>query len=332
MKIAFLGTGSWGYCLASLLASNGHDVTSWSLDQNLVDLLNRGEEHPFLKGHKPRPGMRFTTKLKEALLGAEMIVEAVTSAGFREVLNKVQAILQPKVPFVITSKGIEQISGEILPEVFLEVFGEESRPYVGILSGPSFAAEVIKGLPTSVVASSYMADDMRLIAEAFTNKTFRVYPNSDLKGVAFGGALKNIIAIACGISDGMGLGNSTKAALITRGLHEIRKLAVANGCKADTLNGLSGLGDLCLTCSSTLSRNYSFGQLLAAGHSPQDSRSQIQMVVEGAYTCVSALQLSQKCNIPLPISEAVYNIIYKGDKCSDAVRQLMNRPIKEEHL
>lgn len=332
MRICFLGTGTWGYCLASLLATNGHQVTSWSLDPELVERLASGKEHPFLPGYPPKAGMHFTTDLALALDGAEMIVEAVTSAGFREVLNKVKAHIDPKVLFVITSKGIEQMSGEILPEVAVEVFGKEFAPYVGILSGPSFAAEVIRGLPTSVVASSYAQEDMRMIAEAFTNKSFRVYPNSDVKGVAFGGALKNIIAIACGVSDGLGLGNSTKAALITRGLHEIRKLAIANGCKAETINGLSGLGDLCLTCSSPLSRNYSFGALLAKGNSPQDSKSQIRMVVEGAYTCVSALQLSRKSDVPMPITEVVHKLIYEGVDCKEAVRMLMERPIKEEHL
>jgi glycerol-3-phosphate dehydrogenase (NAD(P)+) len=233
---------------------------------------------------------------------------------------------------VITSKGIEQNSEKILPEVAVEVLGEEARPLVGILSGPSFASEVIQGLPTSVVASAYNPDDMRLIAETFTNASFRVYPNSDVKGVAFGGALKNIIAIACGISDGMGFGWSAKAALITRGLHEIRKLAVACGCKAETLNGLSGLGDLCLTCTSSLSRNYRYGQKLAKGISPQEAKKEIQMVVEGAYTCLSALQLSQKNQIPMPISETVYNIIYKGMQTKEAVAKLMQRTIKEEHL
>jgi glycerol-3-phosphate dehydrogenase (NAD(P)+) len=329
VKIGFLGSGSWGFCLASLLASNGHQVISWSKDESLVKKLNAGEDHPFLPHHAAKKGMRFTTDMAEALQGAELLVEAVTSAGFREVLSRVK---QLKCPLVITSKGIEQTTGEILPEVAVEIFGEAARPLIGILSGPSFAAEVVAGLPTSVVASTYNPDEMRLISEAFTNQTFRVYPNSDVKGVAFGGALKNIIAIACGISDALGLGNSTKAALMTRGLHEIRKLAVAAGCKAETLNGLSGMGDLCLTCSSTLSRNYRFGGLLAKGASPQESKNEIKMVVEGAYTCVSALELSRKYGVPMPISELVYKIIYEGVSCKEAVSMLMQRPIKEEHL
>lgn len=332
MKITVLGTGAWGYCLASLLASNGHSVTSWSTNPALVASLKKGSDHPFLEQSRPRKNMAFTTDLTEALQGTELIVESVTSAGFREVLNAVKAINMPTCPLVITSKGIEQNSGEILPEVAVEIFGQGFLPFVGILSGPSFAAEVIRGLPTSVVASAYSAKEMRLIAETFTNGSFRVYPNSDVKGVAFGGALKNIIAIACGISDALGLGASSKAALMTRGLHEIRKLATACGCRAETINGLSGLGDLCLTCGSLLSRNYRFGKLLAEGVSPQDSKQEIKMVVEGAYTSVSALQLSKKFHVELPISETVYKIIYEGLKPKDAVLSLMRRTIKEEHL
>lgn len=332
MKISVLGTGAWGFCLASLLAGNGHEVTSWAQDNNLVETLKAGGEHPFLKGQKAKPGMNFTSDLAKALHGTELIVESVTSAGLRSVLEKVKSHHIPKCPIVITSKGIEQNSGEILPEVAVDVLGESFRPLVGILSGPSFAAEVALGLPTSVVASAYAQEEMELIAKAFNSQTFRVYPNSDVKGVAFGGALKNIIAIACGISDGMSFGQSAKAAIITRGLHEIRKLAVASGCKPETLNGLSGLGDLCLTCSSSMSRNHRFGELLAKGTSPEASKNEIKMVVEGAYTAVSALQLSKKLSISMPITEMVYKIIYEGLRPKDAVLSLMQRTIKEEHL
>lgn len=332
MKIAYLGAGTWGFCLATLLASNGHNVKSWSIDPQLVKNLNEGQEHPFLPGFRRHENMFFTTDLEKALNGAELIVESVTSAGLRIVLTEIKKIGIPSCPLVITSKGIEQNTGEILPEVAVDVLGESIRPLVGMLSGPSFAAEVIQGLPTSVVGSAYNFDDMMLICDTFTNQTFRVYPNADVAGVAYGGALKNIIAIACGISDGLALGNSSKAALMTRGLHEIRKLAVARGCKPETINGLSGLGDLCLTCSSTMSRNYRFGLLLAEGISPSDSKDQIKMVVEGAYTCVSALQLSKQLGIPMPITEMVYKIIYEGMKPQDAANALMQRTIKEEHL
>lgn len=332
MKIAYLGAGTWGFCLASLLASNGHSVVSWSQNEGLVNSLNSNNDHPFLPGFKRHSNMHFTANLQEALESAELIVESVTSAGLRPVLMDVKKLFTPQCPIVITSKGIEQNTGQILPEVAVEVLGEEVRPLVGILSGPSFAAEVVQGLPTSVVGSAYNFDDMMLICDTFTNQTFRVYPNADVQGVAYGGALKNIIAIACGISDGLALGNSSKAALMTRGLHEIRKLAVARGCKPETINGLSGLGDLCLTCSSTMSRNYRFGLLLAEGISPAESKDQIKMVVEGAYTCLSALQLSKQLGIPMPITEMVYKIIYEGMNPQDAANALMQRTIKEEHL
>lgn len=332
MKIAYLGSGTWGFCLATLLSINGHKVTSWTLDATLAKKLNAGEDHPFLPGHRKHENMHFTTNLEKTLDAADLIVESVTSAGLRTVLEQIKKLTTPSCPFVITSKGIEQNTGEILPEVAVEVFGESLRPLVGILSGPSFAQEVIAGLPTSVVGSAYNYDDMLLICETFTNNFFRVYPNADVNGVAYGGALKNIIAIACGISDGLKLGVSSKAALMTRGLHEIRKLAVARNCKPETLNGLSGLGDLCLTCSSPMSRNYRYGMLLAEGISPEESKGQIKMVVEGAYTCVSALQLSKKLEIPMPITEMVYKIIYEKMNPAHAANALMQRAIKEEHL
>lgn len=331
MKIGFLGTGSWGFCLASLLASNGHQVSSWSKDRRLVELLRANKDHPFLAGHFARPGMAFSTHMKEVVEGADLIVEAVTSAGLRSVLTALKEEIAIECPLVITSKGIEQNSGKILPEVAVDVLGESCRGLVGILSGPSFAAEVIKSLPTLVVASAYHKKEIKIITKAFANSTFRVYPNEDILGVAFGGALKNIIAIACGIADGMELGNSAKAAVITRGLHEMRKLAVAYGCKSDTLNGLSGLGDLCLTCSSSLSRNHQFGYRLAQGFTSHDAQDKIKMVVEGAYTCVSTLQLSRAKNIPMPITEMVYEIIYKEMDPKKAVRDLMLRETKEEH-
>jgi glycerol-3-phosphate dehydrogenase (NAD(P)+) len=236
-----------------------------------------------------------------------------------------------KCPIIITSKGIEQNTGLILPDVVVQVLGEKIRRQVGVLSGPGYAEEVILGLPTSVVASAFEPKVMQLICNTFTTQTFRVYPNADILGVAYGGALKNIIAIACGISEGLRLGSSAKAALITRGLHEIRKLAVARGCKAETLNGLSGMGDLCMTCSSSISRNFRFGELLAKGMTPQAAQAKIKTVVEGAYTCMSALQLSKQHDVPMPITEIVYKIIYEDLKPMDAVILLMKRPIKEEH-
>lgn len=332
-KIAYLGMGAWGYCLASLLAAKAdNELFCWTTRPDLAQHLSLTREHPLLPGHRSKGQMTFTTDMAHVLYNAEMIVESVTSAGLRSVFEQVRSLGLPSCPIVITSKGIEQDTEYILPEVAVEVLGENFRPLIGCLSGPGFALEVIRGLPTSVVGSGYSPEVIQQICEAFTTPSFRVYPNTDILGVAFGGALKNIIAIACGISEGLGLGCSSKAALMTRGLHEIRKLSVARGCKPATINGLSGMGDLCVTCHSSISRNFRFGMLLAQGLSTEEAQKKIGMVVEGAYTCVSALQLGKHYLIDLPIAEAVYQIIYENMQPIDAVRALMQRAIKEEHL
>jgi glycerol-3-phosphate dehydrogenase (NAD(P)+) len=332
MKIGYLGQGSFGYCLSLLLASKGYEVISWTTKQELADNLNNLKEHPFLPGYKPEGNIRFTTNLEEALKGIDLLVESVTSAGVRPVFERVKAIKIPDCPIVLTSKGIEQNSGKILPEVILEVLGVAIKQQLALLSGPSYASEVIKKLPTSVVGTAYDHKVMMFLSETFQTNHFRVYPNSDIIGVAYGGALKNIIAIACGIAEGLGSGNSAKAALMTRGLHEIKKLAIAKGALPETLNGLSGMGDLCVTCSSPLSRNYRFGLYLAQGLTQEDAKDKIQMVVEGAYTASSALLLAKNLNISMPITETVYKIIYEGMPAELAVKSLMQRAIKEEHL
>jgi len=314
------------------LAEKGYEVKLWTGNMSLAEVLKRGESHPKLNDHQAEENLVLTTDLKEAVTDVDMIIESVTSKGLRPVLEKLLILGVEETPIVLTSKGIEQGSGLLMSEVAIEVLGEDYKPFIGCLSGPSLAGEVMRKLPTSVVASSYSHGVMMMIAEAFTTSYFRVYPNSDMRGVSFGGAMKNIVAIACAISDGLGYGENTKAALMTRGLHEIRKLGETIGCEAETLNGLSGLGDLCATCLSTLSRNYIFGTLLAEGYTPDQAREKIGMVVEGAYTCVSALQLSAKNGVDMPITEAVHAIIYDGISPKEAVGALLNRAVKQEHL
>lgn len=332
-KIGYLGTGAWGYCLASLLASKeDNEVVCWTTKPDLAKHLTDTREHPLLPGHRSKGNMVFTTDMALALKDADMIVESVTSSGLRPVFEQVRSLGIPFCPIVITSKGIEQDTGRILPDVAIDVLGIDFRPSIGCLSGPGFAREVIHGLPTSLVCSAYDSNILRLICDTFMTPTFRIYPNSDILGTAFGGALKNIIAIACGISEGLSLGSSSKAALMTRGLHEIRKLAVACGSKPETVNGLAGMGDLCLTCSSPMSRNFRFGMLLAQGIPPDEALKRIGMVVEGVYTCVSALQLGKQFQTELPIAETIYQIIYHNMQPIDAVKSLMERKIKEEHL
>lgn len=329
MKIGYLGAGTWGFALATILAHNGHKVTVWARDAASAEQLQKNRTHPKLPGIEAPQNIQFTGDIKRAVEGAEVIIESVTSAGIRSVFERLGPL---DVPVIITSKGIEQGTGLLLPEVVMSVWGVKESPLIGCLSGPSHAEDIVMNLPTSVVCSSYGLDVMKMIHSLFTTPTFRIYPNSDLLGVSFGGAMKNIIAIACGIAEGLGCGDNTKAALMTRGLHEIRKLSVVKHCNPETLNGLSGMGDLCVTCMSKHSRNYRFGRLVAEGFSPEGARQKIGMAVEGVYTCVSARDLSHKHQIPAPITEATYQIIYGGLDPREAVKSLLQRAIKEEHL
>lgn len=331
MKIAYLGAGTWGFCLARLLAKKGHEVICWSILPELVGRLNRGEDHPHLKGRTIVPHLHFTSDIEEALVDADAIVESVTSQGVRSVFQTLTELDIPEnIPICLTSKGIEQNTGLTMSDVVIELMGEGYRNQLACLSGPSFAEEVSQELPTAVVVASYTQAIASAVAELFTTPYFRVYSNDDIRGVAFGGALKNIIAIACGISDGLKLGSGARAALMTRGLHEIVRLAKACDCKQETLYGLSGMGDLFLTCSSSHSRNWNFGNMLSIGQSAEGAKKSIDMVVEGAYTCVSALQLSQKLGIQMPIAQAVNDITNGKISPKEAVASLMSRSKKEE--
>lgn len=331
MKIGFLGAGAWGFALATLLASKKHEVISWTASPSLAKLLNQNREHPQLPGSKSHPTQRFTTDLKEALKDIDLLVESVTSSGIRSVFSQVKEV-DFSCPIVLTSKGIEQDSGLILSQVVMQVLGKKTQQQIGAISGPSYATEVVKGLPTSVVGSAYNPKTLQIICEAFTTETFRVYPNNDMIGVSYGGALKNIIALACGAAEGLKLGDSARAALMTRGLHEMKKLALRQGARIETLYGLSGMGDLFVTCSSPTSRNFRFGMLLAQGKTMEEAQKEIGMVVEGIYTCVSAWQLSRALDIPMPITEMVHQVLFEGLSPKVAVKLLMQRAIKEEHL
>lgn len=329
MKIGYLGAGTWGFALASVLAENGHRVTLWTREKSFSDLLQKTRMHPKLPNFKMPESVTFTSDLDQAIKDAQVLIESVTSAGIRPVFEQIGPC---DIPIVLTSKGIERGTGLLLPEVVSEILGVDKSPLVGALSGPSHAEEVIQKGPTAVVSSSYDPKVANLICELFTTPTFRIYPNSDLNGVCFGGAMKNIIAVACGISDGLGGGVNAKAALMTRGLHEMRKLCLVKNAHPETLNGLSGMGDLCVTCMSNLSRNYRFGILIAEGYSPAGAREKIGMAVEGVYTSVSAFELGKKHGVPIPVTEATHAIIFGGLDPKVAVHALLNRVVKQEHL
>lgn len=333
MKIACLGSGAWGFTLANLLAGNGHEVILWSRNKEVIATLEKEREHPKFLGHKMEGNLKMTSSLQEAIEFGEIILESVTTKGIRDLLKKILEIDSHfSKRLILTSKGIEQHTGLLVDEIVLDVMGQKFKKNIGCLSGPCIAHEVVSKLPSSCVGSGYDTHFIDIILKLFTNSYFRVYPNSDVAGVEFGGAMKNIIAIACGISDGLGYGANTKAAIMTRGLHEIRKLSIVKKCSPETLNGLAGLGDLCTTCLSPHSRNYRFGFLIAEGVEPHVAKQKIGMVVEGVDTCISALELGKKAHISLPIAEAIYKIVYEGLSPLDAVKNLLAREIKEEHL
>ena len=329
MKIGYLGAGAWGFCLANLLAEKGYEVTLWTENPSL---LKRRKEHPKFQNHRAEENLVLTMDLNEAIENAHLIIESVTSGGLRSVLDQVKQLKEILAPLVLTSKGIERGTGFLMPDIALDVLGTSFRDKVGCLSGPSLADEVMNKLPTSVVASAYNPELTKQICKVFSTPFFRVYPSEDIQGTSLGGAMKNIIAIACAISDGLGYGQNTKAALMTQGLQEMKKLAKKMGYDPDTLIGLSGLGDLCATCLSTHSRNYIFGQLLAQGDLPEKAQEKIGMIVEGSYTCASALELSAKVGIEMPITETVYSIIYEKITPKEAIENLLSRSVKRELL
>jgi len=333
MKVTVLGLGMWGFCLARHLALNGHKVTGWTKEDQLRDALIRGEDHPHLMRSCRGIPLHLVPTIEEAIQGADLLVESVTTGGLREVLQKLRLLnVQLPAPLVLTSKGIEQKTHLIPPDVVIDVFGPSCATTVAMLSGPSFAAEVARHLPTAVVCGAIDSGVADKVINVFSSKVFRVYPNIDVRGVAYGGALKNVIAISCGVAEGLGLGTGAMAALVTRGLHEMVKLAVAESCQAQTLYGLSGLGDLYLTCSSPMSRNFKFGQLMSSGLSRKEAENKIGMVVEGAYTCEAAKELAMLHGIQMPITEAVFDILTGNISANEAVTRLMQRHVKEEHL
>lgn len=332
MKIGYLGAGAWGFALASLLASKGHEVKSWTIFPELVEKLNKTKEHPALPGHRAKGALDFTLSLEETLEDVDLVVESVTSSGIRPVFEKVKEIGIPKCPIVLTSKGIESHSGLLLPDLLVSLLGENKKKDIGAISGPSYALEVIQKLPTAVVGTAFHLATRDFICQTFLTENFRVYPTDDIRGVSYGGALKNIIGIACGIAEGLKLGYSARASLMTRGLFEITKLALEGGAKRETLYGLSGMGDLCVTCSAFTSRNFRFGYLLTRGLTLEEAKKEINQAVEGIDTCIAARNLALKKGLSLPITETVYRILYEGLKPEEAVTALMQRAIKEENI
>lgn len=332
LTVAIIGAGSWGTALAMLLARQGTRVQIWGRPEDGVEEIREGNEHRrYLPGVVIPPGIRATTSEKEVMQGTEVVVFAVPSQAVREVVRRFRPYLTSSHLLVSTAKGIETTTLLRLTEVMKEELPEKLWPNLAVLSGPSHAEEVARNIPTAVVAAAETAYVARKVQSIFMTPRFRVYTNPDLVGVELGGALKNIIALSAGISDGLGYGDNTRAALITRGLAEIRRLGVAMGAQEVTFFGLSGLGDLVVTCNSMHSRNRRAGILLGQGMPLPQVLKSIGMVVEGVETALAAYRLSLQKGVNMPITAQIYEVLYQGLSPRQAVDNLMLRARTSEH-
>lgn len=328
-KAGIIGAGSWGCALAAVLDKNGHQVTVWSVMESEIAMLKEEHEHlDKLPGVRLSDKISFTTDLKDAVAGMDFLVLAVPSAFTRNTAKKMAPYVGQGQIIVSVAKGIEEESLMTLSDVIEE---EIPAADAAVLCGPSHAEEVGKELPTTLVAGAKSKKTAEYIQNAFMNEVFRVYTSPDVLGMELGGALKNVIALAAGMADGLGYGDNTKAALITRGMAEIRRLAVAMGASPETLNGLTGIGDLIVTCASRHSRNRKAGMLMGQGLSMQEAMDEVKMVVEGVYSAKAAIALSKKYQISMPIIEQVCQVLFENQPAGDAVRELMLRDKRAEY-
>ena len=333
MRIGVIGAGSWGTALAFLLADKGYDVMLWAYEDECAQSINEERENKlFLEGirFEERLKLRATTDLERACANRDMIVLVTPSHVTRQVITKAAPHLPAHVPIVSCSKGIENETLMNLSEVLEDVLPLQYHPYLAYLSGPSFAREVATRQPTAVVVASYSEKLATLVQNTFNHAYFRVYRSTDVTGVEFGGALKNVIAIAAGAADGMGFGHNSRAGLITRGLAEISRLAVARGANPLTLAGLAGMGDLVLTCTGGLSRNRRVGVSLGEGRKLAEILGEMRMVAEGVKTAKSVHNLSAKMGVEMPICEEVYQVLYEDKTTAQALTDLMSRELKRE--
>ncbi len=329
-KIAVLGAGAWGTALARLLAERSR-VALWTWQAEHASALTYDRENrAFLPGYALSEHVSPTADMGEALTDASLVVVAVPSEAVRATLAAAAPSLAADATLVVVAKGIEPGSLMLLSEVTNDVLGAGAADRAVFLSGPSFAVEVARGLPTNLVAAGRNAERSLLVQQRFASDRLRVYSSDDPAGVQVGGALKNVIAIAAGASDGLGFGHNTRAALITRGLAEMARLAVAKGGSVLTLSGLAGLGDLVLTCSAELSRNRTVGFELGRGRALPEVLSGLGHVAEGVTTADSAYHLAERLGVDLPITSEVYAVLYSHKPVAQAVRDLLARPLKKE--
>ena len=329
-KVCVLGAGSWGTALSIVLANNGHDVTVWSIDpEEVLMLKDYREQRDKLPGVMVPSIIEFTTDMEMAVSGAEVIVCAVPSPFVRSTMKSAAPYVTEGAVIVDVAKGIEDGTYKTMTEIIEE---ECPKACVAILSGPSHAEEVGRKIPTTVLAGAKCKKVAELVQDVFMNEVFRVYTSPDVIGIELGGSLKNVIALAAGAIDGLGMGDNTKAALMTRGITEISRLVVAMGGHIETVAGLSGIGDLIVTCTSKHSRNRNAGFLLGQGKTYQEAMDEVKMVVEGVYSAKAALALGQKYGVSMPIVEAVNAVLFDGADVKEATKQLLMRDRTSEAL
>lgn len=332
-KIAILGGGSWGTALAIALTRSRkpHEIALWVHGAELAQAVREGRVNEvYLPGFALPPAIKISSDLSVALKGAEVVLGVMPSAHAREVYTAALPFFDPRMIFVSATKGLDTGTLERMTEVLAGVCRPKFVARLAALSGPSFAREVARGDPTAIVVASVDAEVAESIQEELSGPTFRLYTSADVVGVELAGAVKNVVAIAAGVCEGLGLGHNTAAALITRGLAEITRLGCALGGRRETLAGLSGMGDLVLTCTGTLSRNRSVGVALGRGERLEDILASTRMVAEGVRTTAATVELARRAGLEMPITEQMYAVLYKGRAPREAIRELMERRLKQE--
>lgn len=327
MKAAVIGDGGWGTALAMVLNRNGHETTVWGPFQDYLDEIQTlGENKTYLPGVEIPASLKWTSDHEEAVKEADLVVLVVPSRFYKPVVEAFKPYLPEHALVVSATKGLDEQTYERMSEVAEHILGRE----VAVLSGPSHAEEVARGVPCAVAIAAREHSVAAQIQQLFVNEAFRVYTLEDVVGVELGGALKNVIAVAAGISDGMGFGDNTKAALMTRGIAEITRLGAALGAKPETFIGLSGIGDLMVTCMSRHSRNRGVGERLGKGETLEDIMGSMKMVAEGVWNCQAAKELADKLGVSVPITEQVNSVVHEGKDPREAMMDLMTRAPKPE--
>lgn len=331
-RVAIIGAGSWGTALAVVTARAGHEVKLWARNPELVDAINQDHENSvYLPGKQVPSSVRATGDMGAVLDGAELVILAAPSHATRGVVTAMLAGLLPEMIVISATKGIEVGTGKRISQIVAEIVPEEQRPRFVCLSGPSFAKEVVERHPTAVVAASHDSEAASIVQSELSFENLRIYTNNDVVGTELGGSVKNVMAIAAGMVDGLGFGSNSIAALITRGLAEITRLGLTEGARLETLMGLAGLGDLVLTCTGSLSRNRFVGHELGKGRKLEEISAGMNEVAEGVKTTLAVKRVADRRGVEMPITNEVHAVLYENKSARDAAQELMTRPLKYEN-